>query len=80
MLDNKEDFPEFTFHEINGMRLTCPEQVGSFSHLGTRNFTGDPWLFCCHEELARIWFSWGVYFFLSKTSYFFIFKNFQAVS
>jgi Cdc6-like AAA superfamily ATPase len=27
MLENKEDFPEFTFHEINGMRLTCPEQV-----------------------------------------------------
>jgi Cdc6-like AAA superfamily ATPase len=31
MLENKEDFPEFTFHEINGMRLTCPEQVGSFT-------------------------------------------------
>ncbi len=30
MLENKEDFPEFTFHEINGMRLTCPEQVHSF--------------------------------------------------
>jgi Cdc6-like AAA superfamily ATPase len=41
MLENKEDFPEFTFHEINGMRLTCPEQVRSFSHLGTRNRTED---------------------------------------
>jgi hypothetical protein len=31
MLENREDFPEFTFHEINGMRLTCPEQVHSFT-------------------------------------------------
>jgi Cdc6-like AAA superfamily ATPase len=27
MVENKEDFPEFDFYEINGMRLTCPEQV-----------------------------------------------------
>ena len=27
MTDNREEFPDFTFHELNGMRLTCPEQI-----------------------------------------------------
>jgi hypothetical protein len=31
MLENREDFPEFNFHKINGMQLTCPEQVHSFT-------------------------------------------------
>merc|ERR1719187_2723501 len=25
--ENDDDLPEFTFHELNGMRLTCPEQA-----------------------------------------------------
>ena len=27
MEENKDEFPDFNFHEINGMRLTCPEQT-----------------------------------------------------
>jgi len=27
MTDNRDEFPDFTFHELNGMRLTCPEQI-----------------------------------------------------
>ena len=27
MDENRDDFPEFEFYELNGMRLTCPEQI-----------------------------------------------------
>jgi hypothetical protein len=63
MLDNKEDFPEFTFHEINGMRLTCPEQVHSFAHLGTRNSTEDLDFFAAMKNWLVYGSSWGVYIF-----------------
>ena len=25
---NRDEFPDFNFYELNGMRLTCPEQEG----------------------------------------------------
>ena len=70
--ENKDEYPEFDFFELNGMRLTCPEQiyVEMWKHLsGGEKLSAEASLKRLDERFAK------VIFLANITSYFYSLKK-----